>query len=54
MLKDCATEQELYWMTEEEYEREERDGAAEDPNAVIDVKELADRRLAEYILVKYL
>ena len=44
MLKDRATEQELYWMTEEEFEREEQDEAAMDPNAVIDVKELAHRR----------
>ena len=44
MLKDCATEQELYWMMEEEFELEERDEAAMDPNAVIDVKELAHRR----------
>lgn len=31
-------------MTEEEFEREERDEAALDPNAVINVKDLAHRR----------
>ena len=31
-------------MTEEDFEREELNEAAEDPNAVIDVKELAQRR----------
>ncbi len=34
-------------MTEEDFEREERDEAAMDPNAVIDVKELAHCRQAE-------
>ena len=41
MLKDGATEQELYWLTEEDYEQEEAEQALEDPTAVIDVKELA-------------
>ena len=41
MLKDCATEQELIWMTEEVYEEEEAAQAAEDPDAVINVRELA-------------
>ena len=41
MLKDCATEQELFWMTEEVYEEEEAAQTAEDPNAVINVQELA-------------
>ena len=40
MLKDCATEQELFWVTEEMYEEEEATQAAEDPNAEIDVQEL--------------
>ena len=34
-------------MTEDEFEREKRDEAAMDPNAVIDVKELAHRRWGE-------
>ena len=41
MLKDCATEQELFWMTEEVYEEEEVAQAAEDPMAVINVRDLA-------------
>ena len=41
MLKDCATEQELSWMTEEVYEEEEAAQAAEDPDAVVNVQELA-------------
>jgi len=44
MLKDGATEQELYWLTEEEYEQEEAEQAVEDPDAVIDVKDLAHGR----------
>lgn len=41
MLKDCATEQELYWMTEEEYMVEEAATGVDNPNDVIDVQDLA-------------
>ena len=44
MLQDCATEQELYWMTEDDYEKEELAEVTEDPNAVIGVQELAHGR----------
>ena len=44
MLQDCATEQELYWMTEDVYDKEELAEVTEDPNAVIGVQELAHGR----------
>ena len=44
MLQDCATEQELYWMTEDDYNKEELAEVNEDPNAVIGVQELAHGR----------
>jgi hypothetical protein len=44
MLQDCSTEQELYWITEDDFEKEELAKETEDPNAVIGVQELAHGR----------